>query len=120
MKKIKKIKAIMLGVKDNSYVLKEISTNNIFHIDVGTMHEKVVFPPGIINNKGLIKASIQVSVVMKRTNSGNIVYLPDTSHYPSRQNDQHGLIKNLGASSAEKLAVETILGIAKIILKKNI
>ncbi len=120
MKKITRKEAVVLGVSDKSYVLREIATNRIFQIDVATMHERVVFPTGIIDGKGLIKAQSQVAVVMKRTSSGNTVFLPDTSRYPQKEDSLAEHDRNGETTNEERIAVETIIDIAKTILKKHL
>ena len=105
MRKINRIEATVKGIKGNTYILVEIPTGAVFHIDVSVMHEKVVFPPDIIDEDGLIKALNKVSVVMKRTKSGSNVFLPDTSHYPLKISDQSWSLKNDDTNSTRRNAV---------------
>ena len=119
MRKITRIEATIKGIEGNTYILVEILTGAVFHIDVAVMHEKVVFPPDIIDEDGLIKALSQVSVIMKRTKSGNIVYLPDSSRYPLKNSDQSWFLKNGDLNNVEKLITEKMFEIAKLIIKKQ-
>lgn len=107
MKK-RKIKATVKYVRGNSYILEEITTGTAFFVDVAVMHEKVIFPSDIIDDDGLIKPFTQVSIVMKRSKSGNIVYLPDFSHYPLKNGESHDV---------EKLVAKQLFDIANNLLK---
>lgn len=120
MRKITRIEATIKGIEGNTYILVEILTGAVFYIDVAVMHEKVVFPPDIIDEDGLIKALSQVSVIMKRTKSGNIVYLPDSSRYPLKNSDQSWFLKNGDLNNVEKLITEKMFEIAKLIIKNKI
>lgn len=105
--KIRRIKATVKGVRGNSYILDEITTGTAFFVDVAVMHEKVIFPSDIIDD-GLIKPFTQVSFVMKRSKSGNIVYLPDFSHYPLKNGESHDV---------EKLVAKQLFDMANNLLK---
>ena len=107
MKK-RKTKATVKCVRGNSYILEEITTGTAFLVDVAVMHEKVIFPSDIIDDDGLIKPFTQVSIVMKRSKSGNIVYLPDFSHYPLKNGDSHDI---------EKLVAKQLFDMANNLLK---
>ena len=120
MRKITRIEAIVKGIKGNTYILIEIPTGAVFHIDVAVMHEKVVFPPDIIDEDGLIKALNKVSVIMKRTKSGNIVFLPDTSHYPLKVSDQSWSLKNGDTNRVDYIVAEKLIDIASKMLNKQI
>ena len=120
MRKITRMEAIVKGVKGDTYMLVEIPNGAVFHIDVDVMHEKVVFPPDIIDDDGLIKASSQVSVIMKRTKSDNIVYLPDSSRYPLKNSDQSWSLKNGNTNSVDYIVAEKLIDIANNILNKQI
>ncbi len=120
MKKITRINAIIIGIEENRYVLRDINTNKLFHIDVVTMHEKVIFPADTIDDEGHIKSQKQVSIVMKQTNSGKIIFLPDTSHYPPKRSIPNQSIKFSEIGNIEKIAAEAILDIVRVALKKNI
>ena len=120
MRKITRMEATVKGIKDNTYILAEIPIGTVIHIDVAVMHEKVVFPPDIIDEDGLIKALSQVSVVMKRTKSGNIVYLPDSSHYPSKNSDQSRSLKNGDTNSVDYIVAGKLIDLANKMLNKQI
>ena len=120
MRKITRIEATVQGIIGDTYMLTEISTGTVFNIDLAVMHEKVVFPPDIIDEDGLIKALSQVSVIMKRTKSGNIVYLPDSSHYPSKNSDQSRSLKNGDTNSVDYIVAEKLLDLASKMLNKQI
>ena len=120
MRKITRMETTVKGIKDNTYILAEIPIGTVIHIDVVVMHEKVVFPPDIIDEDGLIKALSQVSVVMKRTKSGNIVYLPDSSHYPSKNSDQSRSLKNGKTNSVDYIVAGKLIDLASKMLNKQI
>lgn len=120
MRKIIRMEAAVKGVKGNTYMLVENPTGAVFHIDVAVMHEKVVFPPDIIDEDGLIKALSQVSVIMKRTKSGNIVYLPDSSRYPLKNSGQSRSLKNGDTNSIDYIVAEKLIDIANKMLNKQI
>ena len=120
MRKIIRMEASVKGVKGNTYMLVENPTGAVFHIDVAVMHEKVVFPPDIIDEDGLIKALSQVSVIMKQTKSGKIVYLPDSSRYPLKNSDQSRSLKNGDTNSIDYIVAEKLIDIANKMLNKQI
>ena len=120
MRKIIRMEAAVKGVKGNTYMLVENPTGAVFHIDVAVMHEKVVFPPDIIDEDGLIKALSQVSVIMKRTKSGNIVYLPDSSRYPLKKSDQSRLLKNGDTNNIDYIVAGKLIDLASKMLNKRI
>ena len=120
MRKITRIEAAVKGVKGNTYILVEMPTGAAFHIDVAVMHKKVIFPPDIINEDGLIKVSSQVSVIMKRTKSGNIVYLPDSSRYPLKKSGQSWSLKNSDTNCVDYIVAEKLLDLASKMLNKQI
>jgi hypothetical protein len=114
------MEAAVKGIKGNTYILVEIQTGAVFHIDVAVMHEKVVFPPDIIDEDGFIKALSQVSVIMKRTKSGNIVYLPDSSRYPLKNRDQSWSLKNGDTNSVDYIVAGKLIDLASKMLNKQI
>ena len=120
MRKITRIEATIKGIEGNTYILVEILTGAVFHIDVAVMHEKVVFPPDIIDEDGLIKALSQVSVIMKQTKSGKIVYLPDSSRYPLKNSDQSWSLKNGDTNSVNYMVAEKLIELASKLLNKQI
>lgn len=120
MRKITRMEAAVKGVKGNTYMLVENPTGAVFHIDVAVMHEKVVFPSDIIDEDGLIKALSQVSVIMKQTKSGKIVYLPDSSRYPLKNSDQSRSLKNGDTNNIDHILVEKLIDLASKMLNKQI
>jgi len=120
MGKITRIEATVQGIIGNTYMLIEIPTGTVFNIDLAVMHEKVVFPPDIIDEDGLIKALSLVSVIMKRTKSGKIAYLPDSSRYPLKNSDQSRLLKNGDTNNIDYIVAGKLLDLASKMLNKQI
>lgn len=119
MRKITRIEATVQGIIGNTYMLIEIPSGTVFYIDFAVMHEKVVFPPDIIDEDGLIKTLSQVSVIMKRTKSGNIVYLPDSSRYPSKNSNQSWSLKNGDTNNIDYIVAEKLIDLANKIINKK-
>lgn len=120
MRKITRIEATVQGIIGDTYMLTEISTGTVFNIDLAVMHEKVAFPPDIIDEDGLLKTLSLVSVIMKRTKSGKIAYLPDSSRYPLKNSDQSWSLKNGDTNSVNYMVAEKLIELASKLLNKQI
>lgn len=120
MRKITRIEATVQGIIGDTYMLTEISTGTVFNIELAVMHEKVAFPPDIIDDDGLLKALSLVSVIMKRTKSGKIAYLPDSSRYPLKKSDQSRLLKNGDTNNIDYIVAGKLIDLASKMLNKQI
>lgn len=81
MAKIQRFRASVDYCTTGAYHLTALHEHYTFTISEKAMHSKVHFPADMLDKEGRLKRGVEISVIAKTNDEGNVNHYPDTNVY---------------------------------------